>query len=302
MSDSRKPGRDVPKGPAADPYRAITRRGAQGRSSPPLFCVIMPAFEAAATVGEAIDSVLAQSYTDWELVVVDDGSTDATFAEAQRHAGGDARATVLRRPHAGTAAARDACARAGTAPLLLRLDADDVLMPHCLQTYADFTAAHEGFDIYSCTGEVFAPSGAAQPYYSGEGARSVAHFSLELMLDANYILGAAAVFTRSLFERVGGMREGVYVEDYDFWLRALAAGARHVYVPEVLVRYRFHPGQMTRDTASIQASIAEVMEHLADSGSLDDRLAARARSAAARARATLSSDGHAGVPGGIDAG
>ena len=245
----------------------------------------MPALDAAATIGEAAGSVLAQTWTGWELVIVDDGSKDATRAVAERCAAGDSRITVLHQRNAGPAAARNAGARAGTAPFLLRLDADDVLLPACLATYATFIAGHPGYDIYSCSAEVFSAAGVLSRYYEGERAGEVMEFTLDQMLDRNLILGPAAVCTRAVFERVGGMRDGVYVEDYDFWLRALAAGARHVFVPHVLVRYRLHPGQMSRDTVRMQASQAEVLETLAASGTLDAPLAARARAAAAEARA-----------------
>ena len=267
------------------PRRALEHAGRSAQSAvPPLFCVVMPALDAAATVEEAVGSVLAQTRADWELVVVDDGSTDRTGEAVERCAAGDPRITVLRRRHAGPAAARNTGARAGTAPFLLRLDADDVLLPACLATYAAFIEEHPGYDIYSCSAEVFTAAGVLSPYYTGERARHVMEFTLEQMLERNIILGPAAVCTRAVFERVGGMREGVYVEDYDFWLRALAAGARHVFVPRVLVRYRLHPGQMSRDVRRMQASEAEVLEALAASGALDARLAARARAAAAAAR------------------
>jgi len=254
-------------------------------SGPPGFCVVMPAFNAAWTVEEAVASVLAQTRADWELVVVDDGSTDETPDIAERCAAGDPRITVLRRRHAGPAAARNAGAAAGSAPLLVRLDADDALLPPCLATYSAFIAGHPGYDIFTCDAEVFSEAGVQHRYYAGERARHVLEFTLEQLIDANLILAPAAVCTRALFERVGGLREGVYVEDYDFWLRALAAGARHVYIPAVLVRYRLHPGQMSRDVARMQASVAEVLGHLAAGGALDVALAARARAAAARARA-----------------
>ncbi len=264
--------------------RETAGRPAQTAAAP-RFCVVMPALDAAATIGEAAGSVLAQTWTGWELVIVDDGSKDATRAVAERCAAGDSRITVLHQRNAGPAAARNAGARAGTAPFLLRLDADDVLLPACLATYAAFIDGHPGYDIYSCSAEVFTAAGVLSPYYEGERARHVMEFTLEQMLERNVILGPAAVCTRAVFERVGGMREGVYVEDYDFWLRALAAGARHVFVPRVLVRYRLHPGQMSRDAGRMQASTAEVLEALAGGGTLDARLAAKARAAAAEARA-----------------
>jgi len=169
----------------------------------------------------------------------------------------------------------------------VRLDADDVLLPHCLATYARFietdrAQTDRAHDIYSCDAEVFAEGGVPYRYYCSERFRAVTELTLAEMLDANRILGPAAVCTRDAYERTGGMRPGVYAEDYDFWLRALAAGARHVYLAEVLVRYRRHPGQMTTAVGRVLASVAEVLEHLAASGVLDARHAGEARASAAR--------------------
>lgn len=244
------------------------------------FSVVMPAFNAEATIDEAIASVIAQTWTAWELVIVDDGSTDGTRAAAESWAAADTRLTVIHQQNAGPAAARSAGVEAGSAPLLLRLDADDILLPHCLATYARFIEQDGTHDIYSCNGEVFDESGARRRYYGSERFQSTTELALDEMLVANLILGPAAVCTREIYLRTGGMRPGVYVEDYDFWLRALAAGGRHAYLPEVLVRYRRHRGQMTTDIGRVLESVAETLEHLAASGALDAGLAATARASA----------------------
>lgn len=244
------------------------------------FSVVMPAFNAAATIGEAIASVVAQTWAAWELVIIDDGSTDRTRAAAESWAAADARITVIHQQNAGPAAARRVGVDAGTAPLIVRLDADDLLLPHCLATYARFIEKDAAHDIYSCNGEVFTADGVLQRYYASARFQAVTELTLEEMLVANLILGPAAVCTREAYVRAGGMRPGVYVEDYDFWLRALAAGARHVYLPDVLVRYRRHRGQMTTAVGRVLESVAEALEHLASSGVLDARLTAKARASA----------------------
>jgi GT2 family glycosyltransferase len=100
----------------------------------------------------------------------------------------------------------------------------------------------------------------------------MAEFGLEDMLDRCLISSTAAVFTRDIYQRVGGIRLDALTEDYDLWLRAMAAGGRHVYLPEVLVRYRVGPGQMTASTERIYDGTAESLQHLAASGVLDRHL------------------------------
>jgi hypothetical protein len=253
-----------------------------------VFSVVMPAYNAESTIDEALESVAAQTFSAWEMVVVDDGSTDMTLQKAQAYAARDSRIQVIAQENAGTGAARARAVAATGSPYILQFDADDVLMPSCLETYAAFISGHPSWDIYSCDAEVFGPRGNLGRYYDAARLQAKPEFLLEDLLEQCVILNPASVISRTLYERIGGIRPGAFAEDYDMWLRALAHGGRHILVPEVLVGYRVGPSQRTASVVQFLDGGAECLAHLASSGVLDRRLtrlaAASARRHALRAR------------------
>ena len=217
--------------------------GMTGDERRPLFSIIVAAHDAASTVAECVDSVCAQTLGDWELIAVDDGSTDETVRVlAERHSR-DRRIRVVRQPNTGTAGARNAGAALAVGEWWLFLDADDMLLPAYLESQYAFLVAHPGYDIYSCNVEMLLRDGTRRVVWSG-GRRS-APFSLTAEDEAreSEIL-LMTVLRPSVFALTGGFRP-VYSEDYDFWLRALILGARHIYNPEVLAVYRRAEGSKT---------------------------------------------------------
>ncbi len=115
----------------------------------------------------------------------------------------------------------------------------------------------------------------------------VTEFTLDEMLESNLILSPGAVCTREAYRRADGVRRPESsdlrcAEDYDLWLRAMAAGARHVYVPRVLVRYRRRPGQLTASLDEMLSGTAESLARLAASGVLNSRRSELARASARR--------------------
>ena len=111
-------------------------------SSSPMFSVIMPVYNHAAYVCEAIRSVVAQTFADWELRIVDDGSTDSSDRIVEEWAGRDRRIHTLHQSNAGPAAARNAGIARATGRWLAFLDSDDVYMPDALANFRDFIADH----------------------------------------------------------------------------------------------------------------------------------------------------------------
>ena len=112
----------------------------------PQVSIIMPAYNACDRIGRTIRSVLDQSFTDLELIVVDDGSEDNTAAAAGEYAAADARVRVLSIPNGGPSAARNAGMAAASGTYLMFIDDDDVMMPQCLGQLAD-DAARAGAEV-----------------------------------------------------------------------------------------------------------------------------------------------------------
>jgi GT2 family glycosyltransferase len=245
---SPRPAPESP--PQGKPAPRTASAGAEAAAAPAI-SVLLPFYEAAATLPACLESLLAQSETDWELVAVDDGSTDdgpRLLAEAAAH---EPRVRLLRRPHRGLVGALNAGLTACRGRYVARMDADDVALPARLERQRAWLEAHPECDLVGCLAEPFAERGARL----GKGVRTY-HAWMNALLDDAAIRANLFVESpiphpsffarRELFWRLWGYRERHWPEDYDFLLRAAAAGARFGKVPEVLLRRRDHPRRLTR--------------------------------------------------------
>jgi glycosyltransferase involved in cell wall biosynthesis len=214
----------------------------------PRLSVLMPCGNAAATVDEAIESILAQSLGDFELIAVDDGSSDGTRERLSRWEHHDARVRVLSIARCGIIGALNAGLAACRAPLVARMDADDVAAPARLELQAALLDREPGVAVAGCLVEVF-PEAAAR-----EGMRVYVEWlnglcTPEAIARAIFIesplVHSSVVMRREWVERVGGYQEHGWAEDYDLWLRLHLAGARFAKVEQVLLRWREHPGRLT---------------------------------------------------------
>ena len=199
--------------------------------------VVMPARNAAATIEEAIASVLAQTMRDFELLVVDDGSHDDTRAFVAAHS--DSRVRLISQAPQGIAAALNAGIAAARAPLIARMDADDACAPTRFEKQLQLVGSAE---VISCLVE---PLGS-----SGEGlARYIAWTNtLQTQKDiatARFIESPLVHPTVVMPRTLAHYRSGV-AEDYDLWLRLLREGVRFAKVPEVLFAWRDSPSRATR--------------------------------------------------------
>jgi glycosyltransferase involved in cell wall biosynthesis len=208
--------------------------------------IIMPAYNVAGYIAAAIRSVLAQTHRDWTLLIIDDGSTDATAAVAGGFA--DPRIRLLRQANAGVSAARNRGLAECDGAAVMFLDADDWLAPDALARLAAALAAHPGA-IAAHGAHCFVTEDA-----SGVVARKTGPFAegdiLERLLVQNQFANGGHVLIRAAaVARAGGFRTDLsYGEDWDFWCR-LAAFGHFVAVPGtaplLFVRQR-HGGAVLR--------------------------------------------------------
>ncbi len=227
----------------------------------PLVSVIIPTYNRWPMLREAIGSVLDQSYKEFELIVVDDGSKDRT-AEQLRGYGSDLR--VLLQPWQGVAAARNLGVRSSRGRYLAFLDSDDFWQPKKLEIQVAFMETWPQVEICQ-TEEVWIRRGVKvnprkrhrKP--SGDIFRS----SLDLCL----VSPSAVMMTRELFERVGGFDEAFTVcEDYDLWLRVAVDTPVHL-IPEALVLKRGgHPDQLSHFTWGLDRFRVLALRKLLDAG------------------------------------
>lgn len=203
----------------------------------PAVSVIMPAYNVGPYIGEAIQSVLAQTFTDFELVIVDDGSTDDTYDIAQRFADADPRITIVRQENRGLSAARNTALRHARADLMALLDSDDLWTPEFLASQTALLAAHPEVDIV--TGNAWTLGGRTH----GEPARPCPDPrpgpNLTTILSDELAVFIMSVFRRRVYDVIGGFDESLRTnEDFDFWLRAAVAGFRFMRNDRPLGYYR----------------------------------------------------------------
>lgn len=250
------------------------------------FSVVVPAYNAQDTLAETLQAVLAQTYADWECVVVDDGSTDDTQAVARRFADADPRFTLVSQENRGTGGAYNAGARAAMGEWIAICSADDILLPSHLATMAQAIEDSPGYDIYSCNGYYWAPDGGSTLVYAGARDAETRPWSLEDVLRASFF-SVGACYRRELHGEVGGYREDVFGEDYDFWLRTMSRGARHLYVDTPLAMHRRSDTQKSASLVrAYESDISSIAAVLA-SGHLEPAQADAARAAIRHRRRLL---------------
>jgi GT2 family glycosyltransferase len=220
------------------------------------FSVIVPAYNAAEMLEATVRSALDQDFDDFEVVISDDGSTDGTLALARSLAANDPRVRLVTAENGGCAVARNRAFEVAAGEYGVLLDSDDQLGPGYLSAMAGFIDASPGFDIYSCNGTRVLSEARSEPFLSGSPYARETSWTLDDIILVNRIY-ITAVVRRDLWARAGGYTAGLrYAEDYDFWLRALAIGARQIYTPQHLGIYHERPdGKSKNRLAHAQAQL-----------------------------------------------
>ncbi len=203
--------------------------------------VLLPAYNAERTLAEAVESVLGQTHRDFELVLIDDGSTDGTRRLMERFARRDGRVRIMAHPNIGMGEALNRAAAAVDADWLVRMDADDVMMPTRLERQVAFVDAHPGLAVASCL-----------VYYIDRRGRVFARSNTDLLdeqdfrryLRSSRLIAPShpgVVMSRRVFTSVGGYRPRFWPsDDLDLWARIAEAGHLILVQPEYLMRYRIH--------------------------------------------------------------
>lgn len=202
-----------------------------------LVSIIMPAYDAERFIGEALDSLAAQTYRDFEVLVVDDESRDGTARLVAEAAKRDPRIRLLSIPHSGVATARNSGVRAAQGSLVTFLDADDLWRPDRLERHVSLLAREPATDLIVGEVLVFEALGPTLEPLAGSD-----HVQLR-----SVNLGAATI-RPTVFDAVGLFDETMrFSEDLDFLLRAHETGFRLGVESEVALLYRRHQANMTND-------------------------------------------------------
>ncbi|HME03257.1 MAG TPA: glycosyltransferase, partial [Solirubrobacteraceae bacterium] len=212
-------------------------------SDAPRFSVVMAAYNAAATIAGAIASVLAQTESDLELIVVDDGSTDATRQVVEQSA--DMRVKLLSQPNRGPGGARNSGIAVAAGTLVAFLDSDDLWLPRYLELAAGALAKTtnpglaytDAYALDATSGKVRRRSAMGRMCPPDPPPSDPDAFLLEL-LKRNFVFNSTTV-PRTVLETVGGYDAAKRsAEDYELWLRIIVGGYRAAWVPGRQAIYR----------------------------------------------------------------
>ncbi|MEI7817405.1 MAG: glycosyltransferase [Desulfuromonadales bacterium] len=233
----------------------------------PEISILMPVRNEERYLQSALDSLYLQTLTAWELIAVDDGSSDNTvqiLAEAARR---DRRIQVIRREGGGLVAALNAGLIACRSPLLARMDGDDISHPRRLELQAAWLNTHPETGLVACDFRHFPRNGLKQGMIDYESWQNslTDHSKVirDLFVESPFV-HPSIMTRRTILEDLKGYQDNRWPEDYDLWLRMAAVGVQFARIPQSLLFWRDHPERATRtmDEYALQAFRACKFQHL----------------------------------------
>ncbi len=195
----------------------------------PLVSIVTPVYNAAAFLEETLQSILASSYPNLEVILMDDGSGDNSVLIAQDWAEKDARIKVFMQRNAGPAAARNNAIKHAKGKYILPIDADDLLHPNYIEQAVEVLENNSNVKVVGCNVEMFGDR---------TGMCKYPPYSLSLLARKNMI-PISAMYRKEDWERVGGYCEDIIArEDWEFWIAMLKDGGDYIILPITGLKYR----------------------------------------------------------------
>ena len=235
-----------------------------------LVSIIMPAYNAGKYIADSIRSVLAQTWSNWELIVVDDGSTDNTAAVVHDFIKRDGRVKYVYQENGRLGKARNTGIKNATGELIAFLDSDDLWIETKLELQLQALREHDA-DLVYCNAYVFTddnPLDETKTLPASSGTFSGQTFFDSLLLQ-NQIPVLTVLIKKTALENVGWFEEKKPYhgcEDYDLWLKLAKAGFVFYGLPAVLARYRRHQTAMTAVASNaLHPMLLIVRRHIDDS-------------------------------------
>ncbi len=214
----------------------------------PAISILIPCYNAATTVDEALSSLAGQTLTDFEVLLVDDGSTDGTLDRLQDWNRRDPRFRVLSRPHAGIIPTLNAGLESCRSDIIARMDADDRCAPYRMKCQVDLLNKDPEIVVVSSLVKGFPEDELGiefKAYIDWLNTLLTDDDIKDGMFLQSPLAHPSVAYRRAWVEQVGGYQDRGWAEDYDLWLRLYLAGANFSKIPEVLLEWRDHPRRLT---------------------------------------------------------
>lgn len=203
----------------------------------PLVSVIMPCYNDGAYIEQAIQSVKNQTYNNWEIIIIDDGSDDENTISVLNKIDTDERIKVFHTKHLRPAGARNYGIRKSNGKYILPVDSDDTIDSQYMEKAVKIIEGDPAIGVVYCYADLFGEK---------QGRWDLPDYSFEKMIIDNIVF-VTALFRKSDWEEIGGFNTELAagMEDYDFWLGIIALGKQIYQIKEVLFHYRIKPVSRT---------------------------------------------------------
>jgi glycosyltransferase involved in cell wall biosynthesis len=215
----------------------------------PTISVLLPCFNAEETIENALDSIVKQSFEDFEIIAIDDGSSDSTPEILRKWSEQDRRIRLITQSHRGIIPALNSGVRESGGAFIARMDADDLSHPQRFAKQMEFLEHNPEIAVVSCLVEGYPPDriqeGYKLYYLWLNSLVSSEQIAREIYIESPLAHPSVMIRRRSL-EKAGGYQEHGWPEDYDLWLRLHLAGEHFAKVPEILLSWREHSDRLTR--------------------------------------------------------
>lgn len=206
--------------------------------STPIISVIMPVFNTAQFVGQAIESILKQTYDDFELIVINDGSTDDSLQVIQKYASLDSRIILISRENRGVVASRVEGVKLARGHWIAWMDSDDISAPQRFENQLHYSQ-EKNLDICGTWAKCFGARKLIWKYPISNEA-----IIIQLLFDTPFC--NSSVFGKSeVFKTLSFQPDFPVAEDYNLWQRASSKGVQMGNMAECLIQYRMHRGQLS---------------------------------------------------------
>lgn len=223
-----------------------------------IFSIIIPCYNQGHFLGDALNSILDQEYENFEVIIINDGSTDNTIEIAIENSKKDARIILINKKNQGLSAARNAGLKNASGDYILFLDADDWLNKGFFETYLNAITLYPDFDLFRCGYSYWSPD-RSQKYHT----HLPIHDGLIYPNVVTQNIGAchSILIRKSLADQLGDFDTKLKsCEDWDYWIRAGKVGAKIKSIPYDLVGYRYIADSMSKNAKVMYSSLSEVTQ------------------------------------------